>query len=155
MSVILRHRSLGISVIELLIVVAIIVLVAILSWRAFISYGEQQSLLSETTEVVSLIREARERTIASDNRSQYGVRISGTSTALFRGGSYSTEGVEEVHVFTSRIMATTTPSLGTDVVFSRLTGEVVQAGDVILYLKNATTTKRTITITDAGLITTD
>ena len=142
----------GLSLVSILVSLAIIASISFFILDVFTEYNARQSLLTDTAQVTSLLREARERTLTSDKRSQYGVYVSATGTELFRGGVYDSSLVEEKHLFSPSVMATTTFSGGASVVFERLTGEVLNAGTIVLYLRSATTTIRTISISPSGLI---
>ncbi len=137
---------------SILVSLAIIASISFFILDVFTEYNARQSLLTDTAQVTSLLREARERTLTSDDRSQYGVHMTATGTELFKGGVYNSSFVEEVHLFSRSIMATTTFSTGTSVVFERLTGEALNTGTIVLYLRSATTTTRTISVSSSGLI---
>ena len=165
---IIERTQRGITFSELLVVVAILIVLAALAIPTFLFFQEESDLSNSAEEIVSVLRLARNKTLASVEASQWGVYFS-TSTVphqyiLFKGtdfASHSTSSDEAYKILGSvEISEITLEDLNggdppnpplCEVVFERLTGETYQPGEISLRLKNSLKT-RTIQIKNFGLI---
>lgn len=143
----------GFTFIELLVVMAVMSIIFMISFLGFQNLRNSAALRAAGTEVYGALTSAREKTLASQEDSVYGVRIASTSVTRFAGVSYSTTSpTNSTYVFESGVTATgTLVANRTDVVFRRLTGEATATGTV--YLRNVEGTgTTTIRIDMSGLI---
>jgi Tfp pilus assembly protein FimT len=148
----------GVTIIEILIVVTIIIIVATISTVGFSALNARQALEKDTIKIMSVLNEARSKTLSSKGPSQYGVHIDGTEVVLFRGTSYSPSDPENEVVTLSprsRITQMTFSSGGSDIIFSRLTGASNKSGEITVALVNDLSTTRTITIYMTGIVQAD
>ena len=119
--------SKGFTLIELIIVIAIIVIVAGILVSPFSAFRRNQILKAETENVLSLINKARSQTLASKNDSNYGVYFTATSVVLFPGNTYDPNNQNnEVVDLNEAVTIETIDLLGSvdEVVFNRLIGTV-------------------------------
>ena len=118
---------------------------------SFVSFFRREALDADTTAVVMGLRDARAKTLASVNGSEYGVVIDPDKFTLFVGATYdSMASTNQVFDFSSYIHASS--STISTVVFQRLTGNSSASGTIDMYLISDPTVKRTIGIGGTGLI---
>lgn len=146
----------GETVVQLLVVVAILGLLARIIVPSFTKNRSVNALTGSVDDVVSTLVTARTKTLASYNGSQYGVRISNNSVTLFTGSSFNQSSSSNVsYALDSAVtIPSGTVSLnggGTDVVFDRLTGGTSNYGTIVVQLSDGSISK-TITITKTGLV---
>jgi prepilin-type N-terminal cleavage/methylation domain-containing protein len=142
------------TIIELLIVIGILGLIAVIAIPSFATLNSNQALEKDTHSVVAYLDDAKSRTLASRNSSQYGVRFASTTITLFRGSTFNAADPENLVFYlnsTTYIKTATLTGGALDVVFSRLTGEANQTGTIVVASTRATTT-RTVTIYKTGAI---
>ena len=142
----------GFSILELAIAVSILLVLAAMTAAAFFRFRDTRELDRAADETLNLIREARARTLASENDSQFGVRFESERAVLFRGASY-VEGAADnkAYAIESRVEAYSITIPSATVVFERLTGAASGAGAVSFRLKADPAKTRVITITASGL----
>jgi hypothetical protein len=144
----------GITVVEILIVIAIIFLLTTIVFVALKTFKDKQILNSETEKIVSTIQDARNRTLASVDDTSYGVHIASTSVTLFRGIMFSLgSSTNEVLELNSSVEVggVSLEGGGTEIVFERLTGSTLDYGSVSLDLVSGSSTKN-ILIDPGGFI---
>jgi Tfp pilus assembly protein FimT len=150
-----RRKTAGFTILETLMVIAVSALVITIVGLSFRGINSSQALDKSARNVVSVLDEARTKTLSSSDDSRYGVRIEEASVILFKGSSYvSTDPENEVSELHS-LVGIRNISLsggGTSVIFDRLTGATSQFGAFEVYLRDATTTYRTISIARTGVV---
>lgn len=144
----------GFTAIEILVVIAIGVLIATTFIGSLSNFLTAQVVRNTTEDVLGLIQEARTRTIASENSSQYGVHFQSDKAVLFVGSAY-TAGVstnKEI-VFDTRayVSAISLQGGGSDLLFNRLTGDSGTYGTITIRLVSSTDGQKTITISQTGV----
>jgi len=136
----------GFTIIELLVVMAIMAIVVAFSVTAIQSYAQQQQLRAAEAELVSLFRETKQRTVAAESDTQFGLRLATSSITRFVGDTYDPAAANNLQVLFSGVALTSSFANGVDEIqFARLTGvpsatgtimiEQIRTGEVIsLYL---------------------
>jgi prepilin-type N-terminal cleavage/methylation domain-containing protein len=150
----LKKGSLGFTLVEFLVVLAIITLITGIIASVFVSFRNQQALGKDVEMVIEVLRQARSQTLTSQNSSQYGVHFSSSGVTLFTGASYSAGNVTNQNYFLTSSDTIVTINLaggGSNLVFQRLSGETSQNGSVVL-TSLATSKTKTVTIYKTGLI---
>jgi Tfp pilus assembly protein FimT len=152
----------GISLVELLIVVAIGGGLVVLSMLPFNAIQDRQALRNAEDAIGAFITEARTRTLSSYNDDRYGLHFSSAPTTqssqviLFKGATYVAGAGTNVVLQLSDNAKITNVSLqggGVDMVFNRLTGGTDQYGTITLEVTPAKTVyTRLITVNKAGAI---
>lgn len=137
----------GFTLVELLIVLAIVLLILSLTGTIATNTYPKSQLRANAGLVAQTLREARSYTIARRHESVWGVHLTATDMTLFAGGSYETRNTsyDQVHAFPSGI----TVSGLNDVVFDALLGTTSQAGTITL-TSSATGESMTITVNAQG-----
>jgi prepilin-type N-terminal cleavage/methylation domain-containing protein len=141
----------GFTFIELLVVVAIIgLLVAVVS-APLSQFRKAQAIENTANALVAVLNDARTRTLAASNGTNYSVRIESSRAILFPGSSYSDgAGTNEIWDYEATVTAAPVLAGGeTQVTFDRLRGTTSQAGTVTLSSSGDT---RIVTINSTGSI---
>jgi prepilin-type N-terminal cleavage/methylation domain-containing protein len=119
-----RTKIKGFSIIEMLVVIAIIIALSGTVLSAFVSYRKSQSLSLDTEAVVGTLLQARNQTISSKNASVYGVNFSTNSVTLFAGPTFNQgDPNNQVLSLSPGNTLATTLSPATAITFNRITGE--------------------------------
>jgi prepilin-type N-terminal cleavage/methylation domain-containing protein len=151
------NKKRGVTLLELLFAISIIVIIATIIWTKFVSFRHINELNAAAETVISLLLEARAKTLSSLNDSQHGVRLEQYRVVLFEGVSYSTGIQKRIEDFPAAVEISALsfnagyPPPATDIVFSRLTGNANPNGTITLRLIPDTSTAKTIKIEPTGL----
>ncbi len=149
------------TLIELLVIVGILLILVIITVPSF-HYFQNKSALKETVqEIIIVARLARNKTLASQQNSQYGVYFDTSSFPhqyiLFKGDSFSTRDSsfdnvynipESVEIYQIEIGG------GNEIVFEKITGLLSQSGNISLRLKNDSDQTETIYVKKSGKVST-
>lgn len=149
-----KSTNAGISMPELLAAMAVMIILASLIFSGLVSFRRSQDLLHASGGVLSLLEDARAKTMRSESDMQYGVHLESSRAALFRGAVYSVSDTNNIYFYFPDSVEMSAANLnggGQDAVFERLTGATAQYGTVILRLKNYTANTKTITILNSGI----
>jgi len=138
--------SKGFTLIELLVVAGIVtVLLLAGAFVNFDVYG--RNLLSgEEENLVSMLSKARSQSMNNIFAAKHGVHIDSDHFILFRGNSYDPGGAHNQEI--ERNPNITITGLN-DIIFSQLSGEPNQTGDIVL---NDNIRTKTVTVRVGGLI---
>lgn len=149
-----NKKNLGYSILEILIVLGVMAIISGIIFTMFVSFRKNQALSLDVQTITSVLRQARNQTIASKNSSSYGVHFATSTITLFTGDSYVQNNASNQVYSINSVDAIVTISLyggGSDVVFRRLTGETSQSGSVTVSSVSTSQTK-TVTIYGTGLV---
>lgn len=146
------HRA-GFTFIEVLVVIAILLILVAVSVATFKNLGTSSTHRIATQEVLSALSEARNRSIASENDTTYGVYFATSSVTIFAGSVYSQSDPNNILInFTGGVHATSSLSNNsTEVVFQRLSGFPTATGTVHV-MRGDNMATNTITIHNSGLV---
>lgn len=148
----------GISLVEILIVIAIIALTWLIVYAGFSAINKRQALDKDGLLVTAIINEARSQTLSSKDATVYGVHLEEFSITLFKGSTYNESDPENktsdlsAH---SRISAFALSGGGDDIIFQRLTGATQNFGTITLELRSDSSASSTITVHKTGIIESD
>ncbi|MEW5907764.1 MAG: hypothetical protein AB1643_01085 [Patescibacteria group bacterium] len=145
----------GFTIIEILIFLAIMVIVISIVFVSFTSLRKTQSLDNAVDNIVALINEARSRTLASKDFSQYGVHFESSRAVLFKGTMFSEPSSDNSEFALPAILEISGIALnggGSDTVFQRITGKTDNFGTITLRIKSDTGTIKNINIRLTGMI---
>lgn len=148
-----RDHAKGFTFVEILMVLAIISILAAILVVSFQNINDHSTLRVSTQEVETALLSARNKTLASENDSVYGVHIDERRVIEFMGPTYSsTTPTTTAYAFMGPVTATSTLSSGgADIVFSRLTGYANATGTVTL-LNTKSGATSSVVIHASGLI---
>ncbi|MDO8424316.1 MAG: prepilin-type N-terminal cleavage/methylation domain-containing protein [bacterium] len=143
------------TLIEVLVVLGILTILVGLTIPAFRYFGSGASLKNSTGEVISILRTAQNKTLASEGANQWGVYFS-TSTnqyVLFQGTNYASRNAsfDEPHNPSSGVeIYQADLGGGGEVVFDRVTGRTNFPGSLSLRLKTEPLKVETVYIESSG-----
>src|SRR3989338_7715737 len=75
----------GITLIELLVSISIIAVIATIFISAFSTFRENSQLSEAQSAIIGLLKDARSRTLSSQNKSNYGIHFETAKAVLFKG----------------------------------------------------------------------
>lgn len=144
----------GFTLLEILMVVAIMGILVTIIITSFSTLNKAQALDKSARQGASILNQARMLTLSSKEDSVYGVHFESSEITLFKGGSYSSNDPDNIISPLNSIVSITNINLsggGVDVIFGRLTGNTNTPGTVTFSLDSSTATK-TISVSGTGLI---
>ncbi len=148
----------GFTLIELLIVISILVVLSAVIFPSLSKFRNNRILNNTTADIVSLINTARNDTVASLNSKNYGIHITSTNITYFIGPSYTNGAVGNIVVtFDSAVNIPSSGGYslnggGSDILFTRLTGDTINYGTITIQLVSDVTNQKTITIFKTGSV---
>lgn len=152
-------KNLGITLFELLLVIGILAVITAITVPVFVFFQRESDLKNSSEEVVSILRFARSKTLASEGASQYGVYFDDVASphqyTLFKGPAYNLREVsfDEIHKLPITVeFYGINLGGGKEVVFDRLEGSTNQTGSVSLRLKDNPSKNKTIYVGGSGRI---
>lgn len=145
----------GISVIEILVVIAILAILISVVLPQFKTMRENEILKSTTSDVASLIDKARSESLSSVNSLEYGVHFEEDSVTIFQGMVYGAGTASNVVVPIDPSATITDISLspsGSNLYFDRLSGEPSKTGTITIEVGALS---KTVTISPTGAVSTN
>lgn len=142
----------GFTLIELILVVSIIAIIAAGSIPFLASFNQRSQGDAVAREVVSALRFAQQKAVASENDSQFGVYFDDPSNEfiIFRGASYGVNPAED-RVFSYEDSVTISQGFaGDEVNFEKVTGNTSDAGTINII--TSTGVSYPVTISSLGKI---
>ena len=138
----------GFSLIEVLLVIALIGALFSASVPAFVQMQAINDLDTAVTLTVESLRQAQTHAVAGDGDSIWGVRVGTNDTTLFRGTTYATRTIawDSVAGWQNTIAVSGT----SEFTFTKTEGRPTTASSVTL--TTASGTARTITVNSLGMI---
>ena len=131
----------GITIIELLVVLAVLGIIISVVTPQFSKIRENQVLKSGVQDVLSSLDKARSQTLASLNSSEYGVRFEADKIIIFKGAGFSSSSDNEIiDIITpasiTNVALGCTPPIPCDIFFNRLSGSPSTTGTVTISTTN-------------------
>jgi len=151
----------GFSLIEMLIIVAIMFLVSLVAMPSLINFQREQSLKNTTESIVSLLNKAKSDSFSSLNSNNYGVHFENNYMVYFSGSTFEESGPDNRTIdFESGTSLLVIGGInlnggGEDIIFPRLTGDTIGYGTIVIQLTAKPDNKKTITISKTGSISSD
>lgn len=148
----------GITILEILMIIAIIVILIAVIVPNLANFRNERTLNNTTSDIISLLNEARNNTISSYNSNSYSVHFESSRVVYFTGSVFDNNDStnESVNLDSSvTIPASGGINLnggGSDVNFARLTGDTNNYGTIIVRLTSDATKQKIITISKTGSI---
>jgi len=147
------HKK-GLTIIELLVVIGIIVILAAIIVSPFSTFRASKILDAGVEDVISLLNQARLNTLSSKGGFQYGVHFESSRIVSFRGATFIEPDVNNKEITLDGALEISEITLnggGSDIVFDRLTGKTNQYGTTTLRIKNTPSKNIAITIEATGI----
>lgn len=147
----------GFTLLEVIVAVAILGILSAVVVTNFLFFKRDTNLNNDTQEVAGFLRLAQNKTLASENNSQYGVYFDsvGNKYILYKGASYVARDTsyDQIRSLSGEIEFSSI-SLGgaNEVVFNKLTGSAGQSGSVSLRVKTNTSQTKAVYISGGGVV---
>lgn len=143
----------GFTTLEILIAVVVLIIVAVIILGAMRAFRDSSELDRTANDIMNIIREARSRTLSSENGNQFGARFESGKAVLFKGATYDpNDPNNEIYNLSSRVEISNINFSASTTIFKRLTGEADPAGDVSVRLKANPAQAKIIFINSTGLV---
>jgi prepilin-type N-terminal cleavage/methylation domain-containing protein len=142
-----RMSKKGVTLTEIVVVVAILGFIVAITFQSFTSYRTASSVEKVAGQVAALVNEARSLTLASKEDTTYGVHFEASKVVMFAGDTYSSSSAQNVTVNLGGGVTASAIELtggGSEVVFNRLDGTARYSGTTTLSVSGASTTKKII-----------
>jgi Tfp pilus assembly protein FimT len=157
----IRTNKFGLVLIELLTIVTILLLLSALAIPTFRTFYKEIDLTNSHQELINILITAQNRTLASEQDSQWGLYFSTSSIphqyVLFKGSSYATRdiSVDEIYSLPDMVEISKIDLVGggKEIVFNRVVGDADQLGEIELRLIENISKTKEITIKTSGQIT--
>ena len=138
--------------VEILVVIAIMVILAAVSFTGFTDYVHRQEYRVAVQEVFEATREARQETLGAEGDANYGVYFATDSVTIFSGDTYNaSDPNNDVRSIYGATIDTNFSGGVDEVSFARLSGLPSTSGTVTV-TDSWSGEDRTISISGAGLI---
>jgi len=148
----------GISLIEIIIIISIIGILSAITIPILSDFKKSQSLKNTTENVISILNKAKADSNSSLDSSNYGVHFETNKAVYFKGITYSSSSSSNKEVvFDSGIIIPASLGLslsggGSNIIFPKLTGDVVGYGSIKLQQSSDVSSFKTITVSKLGVI---
>ncbi len=147
----------GFTLIEMSIIIGILIVLVSISASALLLFNKESDLSSNAEEIISALRQAQNKSLASEGPSRYGVYFNSTSSPnqyiLFKGLDYVSRdpSFDDINDLPDNIeIYEIDLDGGNEVVFERITGIANQVGKVSLRLKSNPAKTKSIYIENSG-----
>ncbi|MES2023382.1 MAG: type II secretion system protein [Patescibacteria group bacterium] len=143
----------GITLVETLVAVAIIVLILAIVLPSFNTIKKNNILKSTTEDIFSALDNAHSQTLSSVSSSTYGVHFQSDKVVIFKGTVYSSNDVNNKTVninfpaSISNVNFNSVSAISGDIYFAHLTGVPSKTGTVTIAVSSST---KIITISATG-----
>jgi len=145
----------GFTLIEILTVIATLGILTGVIAINFRNFQLNTNLNNETEKILNIAKLAQNKTLASENESNYGIHLESDSYTLFKGQTYSAGSMDNLYYILSpdtEIYEINLNGSGQNIIFNRVTGETSQNGSFKLKLKLSNSPTKTISILPSGHI---
>lgn len=145
----------GFTLIEILIVLAVIGLLIAVVALPLNQFRNNQALQNSTNSIISVLNDARAKTLAGLDNTNYSVAVFSNKLVLFKGQTYnSADSTNENYFFDTGITASWSLSGGGNIIsFNRLEGSTSQSGTITIQLSSGLT--QVVTISNLGTVSRD
>lgn len=142
----------GFTLIELLVSIAILLIISLLVIFSLTTFGRQVEIEASSQSVISVLSLARNRTLASEGKTTYGVHFDNDKYVLFSGSTYTAgdPNNDEYDLQDSEFYSISLNGGGNEVIFDRIRGTTGEYGSVSLRLISDNNQSRTINISESG-----
>ncbi|MBZ9572044.1 hypothetical protein KJA15_01745 [Patescibacteria group bacterium] len=152
-------NNFGVTLVELLVIIGIIIILTLIATPSLRFFQRESDLNNSTEEIINTLRLAQNKTLASEEASQYGVYFDNTTSShqytLFKGTDFASRdsSFDEIHKLPKTVEIYEINLGGeNEVVFIRVTGETGQSGNISLRLKTDITKAKAIYIESSGQV---
>lgn len=149
-------RDRGVTLLEVIVVSAIMILLATFIVGIFSRYRDEQVLNAEISAVAALLNEARSQTLSSYEGSEYSVHFEAARAVLFKGLTFTEPSTYNKEVTLNPAVTLSSIIInggGNNITFERLTGEATTTyGTTTVSLTLDSSKKRDVVVSRSGNI---
>lgn len=139
--------------VEILVAIAILLIIGGISVTSFINWRREKIIDSASDVTLSVLEEARNLTVNAYQGKQYGVYVGENDRLIsFVGNSYNPSDSSNTITMLPAGEIISTSTLGTSIVFQKLSGYANGNGTIVISNKNNSSTTRTVVIDPSGVI---
>jgi type II secretory pathway pseudopilin PulG len=145
----------GFSLIEMLVIIGILVILISMSASALLLFRKESDLSNNAEEIVSALRRAQNKSLASEAGGHYGVYFNSSQYILFKGEDYVSRdsSFDEINELPNNIeIYEIDLAGGNEIVFDRITGITNRSGNVSLRLKDNPAKTESVYIDGSGRV---
>ncbi len=143
----------GFTSLEILITVGIMAVLLGVVVSPLLQTRDARALRETAERVVSLLEQARTKTLAGEGDSNYGIHLHTKNATLFKGSVYSTSAADNIVIpIPSFVSLSFSIGGGSDLIFDRLTGTTQEPGTITLSLARDATKQIIITVPASGIV---
>lgn len=145
----------GFTLVEILIAIFIVVVIFAVVFVSVSKLSSTQKLKHIGEEAISIFREARSKTIASENDFAYGVHIEENILVMFRAPTYvENDANNKIYNLPSGFIVSSIllDEGATEVIFEKLTGSANTFGNIIIGKQGDTSYQSSIKIYETGIV---
>lgn len=154
----IKENNTGFTLVEVLIVIAVLSILSTVIAFDFISFRKTSNLDNNVQEFVSVLKLAQNKSLSSENYSKYGVYIntvvSPNQYTLFAGDTYASN-PSSYHIYYLQNNAEfygISMGGGNEIVFDKLTGASEESGSVSIRINTDVSNNKTVYITSSGMV---
>ena len=150
-----NHKILGFSLLELVIVIAIIAILSSIGFVKLTDYFIRNNLEKDAQKIAFTLKNARDRSMSQDRGLQWGVHFENPATGkgfyeLFAGASYPGQTILRNNLNTGVEFLNPSASSTLDILFSKVTGLASASTTIVIALSEDTSITKSITISGAN-----
>ncbi len=153
----IKTNKSGLVLIELLTIITILIVLTAIAIPAFHTFYKETDLTNSHQELINILITAQNRTLASEQESQWGVYFSTSTTphqyVLFKGADYTSRDslYDETYSLPDRVEFSQV-DLGSqnEVIFNRVSGDTSQSGEIELRLIENILKTKWVTVKNSG-----
>ena len=150
----IKCQNPGISLIEMIIVLAVGAVLVTAVVVSFSSFRNSKIIDVSADQILSVINEARVKTVSSEDYSRFGVRLEANRVVFFKGDVFTEPNSSNIDTPLSSLVEIGNISLnggGADIVFKKLTGKTSNYGSLRVRLKSDNNKYKTISVKSTGV----
>lgn len=151
------YSQTGFTIIEILVAIAIVLIITLITIFSLTTLNKQVEIDSVGQNILSTLRIARSKTLASESETTYGVHFETSKYVLFSGATYidGAASNKEYSLAESEINSISLSGGGSEVIFNRIRGDTSQNGTISIRLIADSNQTRTININSSGQVSLD
>lgn len=148
------ERQRGFTLIEILVSISILLIIMAVTIFSLTTLSKKVEIDSTSQNILSTLRLAQSKTLASENETKYGVHFETAKYVLFSGPTYSSSATDnKVYNLTdSQISTISLNGGGSEVIFDRIRGTTSNYGTVVIRLTTDVAQTKTININSSGQV---
>lgn len=142
MKFIAQKNSRGFTLIELIISLVIIAIIAIVGFSNLSGHQEKLTVDLEAEKIVAYLREARNRALAGEDNSSWGVHFVNVDNGtdyynLFKGSTFDSGDIVDTHYVSKKVEFIVPPvNSSTDVIFVKSTGNLSNSATTTIVVRS-------------------